>query len=228
MMWKYYPLSDNDPKAKRQVLKNMEMVVPEHTLSKKLLQRFSEASGPMLLIAFESLDLDADCLYEYATYCGGKYNLPGSESISWMDGPMWGLIPFLDKYLLKSKEAIVLCENWAATRKAVVDFPRESQILLFGDEVYHILTSENAGSPDSIECTIRESEHHWATGVCSLYTELPQDDIQSEAFFDAIVMNTTHIFTPALDGEGYLVWSPIIPANSGKFGGQGKFGGHNT
>lgn len=207
--WTYYPLPRGDSKAKKQVLQNLEMGAHEHTLSKKLLARFSEANGPMLLIAFESLDLDADCLYEYATYCGGQSKPPGFESISWMDCPRWGLVPFVDKYLLKSREAIVLCENWAATRTSVTDFPRESRLLLFGDEVYHILSSENAARPESIECAIRESEHHWATGVCSLYAELPQGDIPSETFFDAVVGSTAHIFTPALDGQGYLVWSPV-------------------
>ena len=207
MKWTYYPLSDNDPKAKMQVLKNLEMGAYEHTLSKKLLLRFSDASGPMLLIAFESLDLNADCLYEYATYCGGKSKPPDSESLSWMDCPRWGLIPFVDEYLLKSKEAIVLCENWAATRKAVAVWPRESRLLLFGDEVYHVLTSENAARPESIECAIRESQHHWATGVCSSCAEVLQGEIPSEAFFDAIVANTTHIFTPRSTGKA--TWSGL-------------------
>jgi hypothetical protein len=175
---------------------------------------FSNAVGPILLIAYEWLDPGADALYKYGSYCGGKSlrEVPGYDSITWMDSPRWGLIPFVDKFLLKSKDAVVLCENWAATRKGVTDahFPRESRFLLFNDEVYHILTSENAGRPESIECTIRESEHHWATGVCSLCAQVPEGDIPSEAFFDGIVASTSHIFTPALDGDGYLVWSPVL------------------
>ena len=51
MAWKYYPLAVDDPKAKKKLLENLEVGSNEHTLSKKLLQRFSEASGAMFLIA---------------------------------------------------------------------------------------------------------------------------------------------------------------------------------
>ncbi|MDR3232442.1 MAG: hypothetical protein LBT46_02025 [Planctomycetaceae bacterium] len=213
--WQYYPLAADNLKAKKQVLENLEMgVLCKHTLCKKLLQRFSESSGDMLLIAFESLDLDADWLYKYATYCDGKSRPSNSESITWMDSPLWGLISFVDKHLLKSNEAVVLCENLFADRKIVTVSPKESRLLFFKDEVYHILTKENAGRPESIECAIRESEYQWATSVCSSCAEVPLGDIPSEAFFDAIVANTTHIFVPALDGEGYLVWC-LCPENLG-------------
>ena len=154
MKWTYYPLSDNDPKAKIQVLKNMEMGAHEHSLSKKLLHRFSEARGPMLLIALESLDLDADCLYEYGTYCGGMGELPGWESIPWTDFPRWGLIHFINDFLHTSKDAVVICENWIDTqRKYSTEWrPRESRVLFYQEDVYHVLTSMDT-DPNLIECT---------------------------------------------------------------------------
>jgi len=209
--WTYYPLAADDPKAKMQVLENLQMGAHEHTLSKKLLQRFSEASGAMLLIAFETLDLDTDRPYKYAgTYCGGQLHPPNYELITWMDTARWGLVTFVDKHLCKSKEAVVLCENVFAERKDVPNYTKESRMLFFNEEVYHVVTYENAYMPDSIEQTIRESEHQWAVGVCSSCAEVPQGDVLSESFFDVIVANTTHIFTPALDGDGYLVWSPLV------------------
>ncbi len=223
MRWTYYPLADDDQKAKTQVLKNLEVGAYEHALSRKLLQRFSEASGPMLLIAYEQLDLDADYLYGDATYCGGyllrdlpdrpwmdnpQWDLPDS---SWMDNTRWGLIPFIHKYLLKSKESVVLCENVADTREFAIKRQRESRMLFFKEEVYHVLTHENAYSPELIEFTIHESENHWGTtNVCSSFAEVPQGEISSETFFDTIVANTKHIFTPALDNDGYLVWTPCV------------------
>lgn len=208
MRWTYYQLTPDDTKAKEHVLENLQMGSYEHTLSKKLLQRFSEADGEMLLIAFESFDLDADCRYRHATYCGGQIKPPNLESISWMDCPRWGLIPFIDKHLLKSHESVVLCENVFDTRKDIAKLSIESRLLVFNDEVYHILTSENACRPESIECTIGDAEHQWMTGVCSSCADVPRGDISSEIFFDTIVTNAIHIFTPALDGEGYLIWSP--------------------
>ena len=209
MKWKYYPLADADSKAKKQVLKNLEMGAYEHTLSKKLLSHFSEATGPIFLIAFESLDVDADCLYEYASYCGGKAELPGWKSIPWTDCPRWGLIHFVNDYLHASKQAIVLCENWmdTPTEYATQWRPRESRVVFYQEDVYHVLTSEDTDL-DLIECTIRESEKHWATSVCSRCAEALIGNIPSEGCLDAIVANTVHIFTPALDGEGYLIWSP--------------------
>ena len=187
----------------------------KHTLTKKLLSRFSEATGPMVAIAFESLDWDRDYLYEYGTYQGGKglNDVVRVQDIPQRDCPIGGLIILLEKYLRSCREAVVLCENWIATREGLaVSHPRESRILLYGEEVYHVLTSEDA-SFEAIETTIRESEHHWATGVCCLCERVPQGDIPSEAFFDAIAANTAHIFTPALDGEGYLIWSPTLGQN---------------
>ncbi len=212
MRWKYYRLANNDPKAKKHIFENLEIGAHEHMLTKKLLSRFSGATGSMLLIAFESLDLDAACLFQHATYSGGKdlRQLPEFRSITWMDCATWGLVPFLDKYLLQSTDAVVLCENPYWDRESTMDmeYPHESKVLYFADEVYHVLRHEDAHSADLIEATIREATAHWGAGVCSAYADVPQGDIPSEHFFDAIVTSTKHIFTPALDGEGYLVWSP--------------------
>ena len=56
MRWNYFPLSDNDPKALEQILENLSVGAHEHTLARKLLARFSNAVGPILLIAYEWLD----------------------------------------------------------------------------------------------------------------------------------------------------------------------------
>lgn len=210
MKWKYYPLENNDSKAREQVFENLSMGALEHTLTQKLLTRFSNATGPMLLIAFESLDLDAECLYKEATYNGGKYlcEIGGAQLISWTDAPIWGLVEFIDRWLHSTENAAVLCENWILKPKHLQTHPRESKTLCFGTEIYHVLNSADAAHPDVIECAIRESEGQWATGVCSTSEAIPEDDILSEEFFDVVVMNTTHIFTPALHNSGYLVWSP--------------------
>jgi hypothetical protein len=229
MKWKYFPLADNDPKAKGKVLENVSMGAFEHTLTKKLLSRFSDATGPMLLIAFDSLDAEAECLFDYGAYDGGKTldEAAGKQSILQRDSPVGGLVQFLENYLRSRDNAVLFCERWTGTRTRLVNWPPdwpplESQHLYFREEVYTVLKGE-AASWDSIEFTVREGNSHWATGVCSLCKKVPRGhvpgvvsptediasaEIPSEAFFDEIVANTAHIFTPALDGEGYLVWSP--------------------
>ena len=89
-----------------------------------------------------------------------------------MDSPMGGLVLFVEKFLGTSKDVFLLCENWAATRKSLADrpadlLPRESRVLFYREEVYHVLTGKDT-NVDAIECTIRESTSHWATGVLLL------------------------------------------------------------
>jgi hypothetical protein len=215
MKWKYFPIADNDPRAKKQVLENLSMGAYKHTLTRKLLTRFSEAAGQMVLVAFDSLDLNYDRLYAYATYDGGKgwFEAAGGETLPQEHCPIGGLVAFVENYLRSSSDAVAICENWAATPKDLADWPRESRVAFFAEEVYHVLTSAET-TFDAIETAIRESTHHWATGVCSYCQAVPQGDVPTEAFFDTIVANTAHIFTPALDGEGYLIWSPIRVAPS--------------
>ena len=210
MKWKYYPLRNNDSRARKQVLANVAMGAQEnHALPKKLLSRFSDAIGPFVLVAFESLDLDGDYLYEYATYNGGKADAGITPDTPQSDSPIGGLILFIQNFLRATKNSMVLCDNWIDTRtKYLTDWrPRESRTVFCGEDVYHILISGD-DNYDAIECAIRESTHHWGMGVCSSCAGTPQTEILSEAFIDEIVASTVHIFTPALDGEGYLIWSP--------------------
>lgn len=221
MKWKYFTIPEDDQRAKDQVIENISMGAAAHSLTKRLLSRFSDAAGPIFLIAFESLDLDYPYLYKYATYNGGQSCAVGAEASLWTDSPRWGLVDFVDRWLHASSDAVVLCENWLATRERALKSTAaglwESRLLYFQDEVYHMLTSNDAGQAAAIESALRESQPHWGTGVCSRYADMPGAEIATEGFFDLLVANTTHIFTPALDGEGYLVWSPTRsgPGSSG-------------
>jgi hypothetical protein len=213
MKWKCFPIPDGDSRAKALVLENLATGAREHALSKRLLARFSNASGPMVLVAFESLDLDYPHLYKYATYRGGQSDPVGAEPFSWTDSPRWGLVEVLNKWLGTARDAVVLCENWLATceeaTRGAADGSWESRILCFGaKEVYHVLTNNDCGNGEAIEATLRESQYRCATGICSHCASLPPFDIPSESFFDDVVNSTEHIFVPALDEEGFLVWSP--------------------
>lgn len=211
MKWKLFPIAESDPKAKKQVVENLSMGAWKHTLSRRLLTRFSDASGPMLLVAFDTLDLDVDYLYAYATYEGGKgwFEASGKRVLPQEDCPIGGLVAFVEDYLRHTEHGVTICENWALTRNEYLAslVLHESRVAFFGDEVYHILTNVDT-TFEAIETAVRESSHHWATGVCSSLEAVPQHDIPTEAVFDTIVANTAHIFVPALDGEGYLIWSP--------------------
>lgn len=206
MKWKYYPLADSSLRARAHVLKNLSVGAAEHCLTKKLLKQFRDATGAIIAIAFESLDVDTEHFVANPTYGGGKRTI--DESVAWADAPIWGLVKFVDRWLQQSADAAVISENFFATRQSVTLHPRESRTAFYGDQVYHILSNADAGQEPLIECALRESEHHLGAGVCTLCKTLPQTEIKSEDFFDEIVGHTAHIFTPAFDNAGYLVWSP--------------------
>lgn len=221
MKWKYFTIPESDAAARTHILQNLATCAQEHTLSKKLLAHFAESRGPLLMIAFESIDLDYPYLYQYATYNGGKSDASTGEALSYFDSPIFGLIEFIQTWLGTSCDAAVLCENWLATReeatRGVADGSWESRPLCFGaNQVYHVLTNDDCGNGDAIEATLRESQYYWAVGVCSRCADLPRGEIPSEAFFDEIVASTEHIFVPALDEEGFLVWSPRLSTPRGK------------
>lgn len=213
MKWKYFTIPETDAAARIHIFQNFATCAQEHTLSKKLLMHFAEAHGPMLLIAFESIDLDYQYLYQYATYNGGKAEASTGETLSYFDSPIFGLIEFIQTWLGTSRDAVVLCENWLATReeakRGVADGSWESPVLCFGaNQVYHVLTNDDRCNGDAIEAALRESQHHWSVGVCSRYADVPRGDVPTESFFEDIVDSAEHIFVPALDNEGFLVWSP--------------------
>ena len=186
MKWKYFPLAGTDPKVRNYILKCLSAGAYDHRLSRVLKARVSDLIGSVVLVAFESLDLEKISDYEFAAFYGGKglHDAIGSKAVSQMDSPLGGLALFLEHHLHSSKDAIVLCENLYDTRqKYIANWrPRESRVIFFGEEIYHIVTDGNANFR-SIETAIRESMDRWSTGVCSFCDNVPENNIMSEAFF---------------------------------------------
>jgi hypothetical protein len=81
-----------------------------------------------------------------------------------------------------------------------------SRLAFFGNEVHHVLTPEDT-DPELIEDTIREPCRQWFSGVCAAGLTIPNNNEFSTDFLDQLVAGTEHIFVPAFDGEGFLVWS---------------------
>jgi hypothetical protein len=214
MKWQYYRLPESDQNAKAYLLENLSVGASDHVLSRKIMAHVARCTGSMLLIAFESLDLLDTMDYRFGgSYAGGKalYDVPGVYPVTLaglVASPSGGLIQFIEGFLRISNDAIVVVEHPTARTSDLVRWEtRESRVCTYGEEVYHLLTSENADF-ESIECATRESLHLWATGVCSSSKNVPGLQVISEDFFDGIVENASHLFTPALDGEAYLIWSP--------------------
>ena len=157
----------------------------------------------MFAIFGEWLDLE-----ELIDYDRGELGPTGEYSIG--ERPTERLVAFVRDYLRTTRNGIVLSENWGADRVDIAKmlWPPPRVACYRDNEVYHILTPEITDL-DSIEAAVSGS-HHWQTNVCSSCARVPEGDIPSEAFLDEIVENTKHIFIPAFDGDGYLVWSPRV------------------
>jgi hypothetical protein len=215
MRWQFYNLADNDLSAKKHVLENLSMGVGQgNALSTRLTAQFEGAAGSAVAIAFEALDLEKVDAFRWAgTYSNGLLlnDFLKPHSVPLTQFPIGGMGQYVEKYLQGSHRAVVVCENWSAKRSEMTKWPyvNQSRMIYFGEQVYHFLAHGDTDL-DLIDSTIRESADHWGIGVCSLCKDIPHTEIQSEAFFDEIVTNAAHIFVPAFDGEGFLVWSPVM------------------
>jgi hypothetical protein len=223
MKWKYYPLSDEDAKAQRQIVDSLSVGAFERraALSTKLLERFSTATGPAFAIAMELLDLDHLADYAYATYDQGKrwYEVAGANVVPYGDAPNDGLVQFLVNYLRLHDDAVVIFDNWWTNRHELRDGrykphlataadPFVPRFIFHDQDVYQLLKHSDMDT-DFIDETIREAQSlHWMNAVCCRTNVIVGTEIPSDCALDEIVAATDHIVVSAFDNEGYLVWSP--------------------
>lgn len=196
----FLTLDPDNQNARSFILDSLEICAYNHILSRKLLSWLSSATGSMYAITGERTDADLLKAHDFSTAP------PHGEETG--KRPVEILVSIIGDYLGTTQDAVVLCENWAASRGDIAKWPwPPPRVACYGDsEVYHILTREIT-DPELIEAAIA-SRHHWQTGVCSSCVHVPDGDIPDEGFLDKIVRNTRHLFLPAFDGSGYLLWSP--------------------
>ena len=180
----------------------------QHALAKKVLVRFSEADGPLVLVALESLDLDGDDLYEYATYNGGDRDArcharwPAERLSDRRPDSLSG------GFSRASMILFVLCDNWIDTRTDYLGNwrPRESRVVFYEEDVYHVLTRKD-DNYDSIRN--RDSRVNTPLGRGRMFVvrwNRGRYLVRSVLGCDCRKYRT-HLLA-ALDGEGYLIWSP--------------------
>jgi hypothetical protein len=209
MKSKLIRLADDDHKARDLIRDNFEVGAYDHTLSRKLRDRFPTAAGRMIVIVADWVDLD-----QLAAYSHGSTSPVGEYANG--DRPTERLVAFVEEHLGTSKDAVAVCEHSGATRKTYENWQWGPlpPISCYGDEeVYHILRP--GIDSELIEDAIRLSQGRWGTtGVCTTCEYVPEGDIPDEEFFDTIVQNTKHIIMPAFDGDGVLIWSPTLPSGT--------------
>jgi putative hemolysin len=196
----FLTLDPDNHNAKSFILESLEICAHNHSFSRKLLRRLSSATGPMYAIVGERITVNVLKDHDFTT------TTPDGEDTGLR--PTEIMVSIVGDYLGKTKDAVVMCENWAACRSDIAKWPwPPPRVTCYGDsEVYHVLTHEIT-DPEHIEAAIAP-RHHWQTGVCSSCVHVPDGDIPDERFLDEIVRNTKYLFLPAFDGDGFLLWSP--------------------
>jgi hypothetical protein len=175
--------------------------------------RFSKARGTAVAIAFVPLDVERSRTsdYLYATYDGGKTisEILDFHPVSIGDRSTDGLIEFLRQYVGTSSDHLVVTENWFRCRNDAVVRRFESRIAFCQNDIYHFLLPGDVDA-DLIESSFREPWHNWFCGVCASNIVPPHPDRWPVAFINEIAQKTEHVFVPAFDGEGFLIWSPSL------------------
>lgn len=201
----FVQLDRNDSKATSLIRDSLRVAAYYRTLSRKLRNRVGDA--PRQLIAIFGGGIDLKLLESYDS-C---WPIPDDDRFQY-DGATnerttERLVRFIAGYLESSPEAVVVSEDWAATP---VDVPEmhvvPPRISCLGDsEVYYLLTPE-IKDPDAIDDSVRNGARY-QTGICSTSVNIPTADMQDDAFLEEVAVNARHIFVPAFDGSGYLIWS---------------------
>jgi hypothetical protein len=167
----------------------------------------------MLLIAQESLDLDRVQEFRWSgTYAGGKLltDFLGSSPFPMDEHSEAGVAKLVEEYLVSANDRVVVVGQLGHCRSKLLHWRTEGMRFgFFGDEAYPILSRCDTGCLEVMADAIRLG--HWSTGLFSKSSSLSaasSEDIELvESCLDEIAANAVHVFTAALDGEGYLVWS---------------------
>jgi hypothetical protein len=201
----FVQLDRNDSKATSLIRNSLEVTASVRTLSRKMLNRLRDTPRQLIAIFESGIDLELLASYESC------WPIPDDDSFQY-EGATEGrtterLVRFIADYLESSSEAVVVSEDWMKTR---ADIPKlgvpPPHISCLGDgEVYYLLTPE-IKDPELIEDSVAPCAR-FQTGVCSTSVNIPMGDMQDNAFLEEVAVNARHIFVPAFDGSGYLIWS---------------------
>jgi len=207
-------LPENDQKAWDWIAENFSICSHDHLLSKKLWTRFSSYGGPVYALKLSILDLSQ--LSSYMHTWSPEGDTTTIEDYPVDEWPETILDHFVFDYLKTNEDAVVVCENANATREMYDNWQWGTlpPYWCYGEnEVYHILTPADIGTKIFYRSR-RQAFVNWGVGVCSKCDRIPESSITDESFFDEIVRNTCHIFLPAFDGDGFLIWTPQLVSNA--------------
>jgi hypothetical protein len=212
MAWQRYEIPASDKRAKEHVLLSLSIGAHAHTLTKRLISRFSGAEGPIFAFGLDGIDINSlhcfDCepLYYGKPWSGGMLDVG--------ERPNDGLLEYLFDILGVKDAGLIVMEDWLRSRfddcmtvesRTARGF--NSRMSFFNDEVFHVIA---AGDNDLeiAEDAIRSAETRYLNGICVRDVSLPDNEFWTSNFLDELVDKTESIFVGAFDISGYLVWTP--------------------
>jgi hypothetical protein len=200
----FVDLGQDDIKAVSLILGSLEITSHTRSLSRKLLERWAGAGGSLAAIFGSGIDLGLLESYDVVS------PVLDDESFAYADATPERtherMARFVGRYLTSVQHAVAVGENWLAGREDIpyIGSP-PPRIACSGDEVYFLLTPEIVDL-EEIEDAVRPSAQY-QTAVCSTCSVVPEGESLGEGFLDEVARNARHIFVPAFDGSGYLIWS---------------------
>ncbi len=174
-----------------------------HQLSRLIFAKIT--GGKYLLVGYPHLDpalqRDLRCA---GTYQGKSlrdfYSANREDFLNDVDLPR-----LLGRFIEKSGGSVVTENPYMRRSDPCVD-AIESKHVFLGNDVYHFA---NTNDSDAIKTVLRDSElPPFLTGLCSCVKLPDKAEFNSVSDLVRLVDSLAMVFTSALDGEGYLLWSP--------------------
>lgn len=170
------------------------------TLSRQVLTCLDISGGSV--VAYLPPDIDTSTIktrlsdefrFGYITKLGGTLNC---------------IVEFVKSYLSAESRRIVIFEN----ANASANDPRldeDGNVLIFGDEVYYMLSSKD--SDEDVRNSIVSANSLWIhIGILTSVPDISDWDPKStlgSADISDLAKRVEHIIVGAFDGEGFLIWS---------------------
>jgi hypothetical protein len=176
-----------------------------HTLSRHLLRRRQGLKEGRVITR---LPLGANTGELDKFEWGGKY--PPAADAKGLPSARDDLVSRIGDFLKRKEGGVCIFENYLARRTDPALSRARSRVRLYGDEVYHVLTEEDA-KPEPIKAAVAEAEGlpifigalstlPQGSRIYSAQRELAGEELR------ALADRAEKIIVGAYDGEGYLIW----------------------
>jgi hypothetical protein len=209
MKWIIKSLEASDNRARDCFLDNISVHLKRSPFLQQVREKLLHCDGSYSAIVFDNLDLDLVAQFRFGGSYGGVTMMAATAKYAADDVhyPEGGLASIIANHLGGSRNGVALSYSRSNTLEPV-DWP-ESLKASLGEDVVHFLPAKSA-TLETVNELVSDSRGMWTVGVCSTVASLPAGAQWPVELLDEIISNASQLFTPAFDGEGYLVWTENV------------------